>query len=237
MFYFDTDKYDFWPVYNCITKYYPIGIAKSDDNQVFLAYPGQKALATITAEKIHDDVSYKTHWEDFSSNVQKQIQKPVIGTTYGQAPSFSAYVELERSSLDNLTRIKELHFLVSITGPFYTIIGRDRNEIKTWEKTYRSTNFLIVSPENEYADSFTLLCELIEEQFSGFRFVPFNICNLSIEGLNVHYTEKPINQVFNALFNNHLDLNNQILGNKYFKSGDWQREDYNLTTPPAVPEY
>ena len=227
MLLFNSDKFDFWKIYDAIKRFYPIGV-KRDESQMYFSYPGLKELEDIVVANIQDDNHFINRWDNFTKDIEKEICKEIIGTTYGQAPSFSSYVLLDTASLDNLTRTKELHFFVSLVGPFYTIIGQDNNTVKLEEhKNYRSTSYLVVSPENEFADTFELLCDKIENRFEGFRFVPYEICQQTIDGLNVHYSDENLNSVFHALFNNLVDLTVwRKIGNDYFKSEDWIKQDY-----------
>src|SRR5690606_35726798 len=126
-----------------------------------------------------------------TKDIEKEIEKKIIGTTYGQAPSFSSFVLLDSESVGDVTRTKELHFFVSLVGPSYTIVGQDNNTIKTNEnRSYRSTSYIVISPEKEFADLFKLLCDKIETRFEGFRFVPFEICGQTIDGLYVRYSDE-----------------------------------------------
>jgi hypothetical protein len=227
MLLFNSDKFDFWTIYEAIKRFYPIGV-KRDDLKMYLSYPGLKELEDIVGDNIHNDNHFNERWNNFTKDIENEIGKEIIGTTYGQAPSFSSYVLLDKVSLDDFTRTKELHFFVSLVGPFYTIVGQDNNAVQIDEhRSYRSTSYLVVSPEKEFADTFKLLCEKIETRFKGFRFVPFEICQQTIEGLSVCYTDENLNSVFHALFNNHIDLTIwQKLGNDYFKSEDWTKEGY-----------
>lgn len=225
MLYFNSDKFDFWEIYERIKYCYPIGI-KKDESSIYYSYPGLKELEDIIVENIHDAENCKSRWEDFVTELEKELGKEIIGTTYGQAPSFSSYVLLETATLENLTRTKELHFFVSLVGPFYSIIGQDNNTVTIEGKHYRSSNYLIISPENEFTEIFDDLCNKIEKRFQGFRFVPFEICRKTIEGLDVRYVDKPHNSIFNALFNNHIDLNARTIGDSYFKHTDWIKEGY-----------
>jgi hypothetical protein len=86
---------------------------------------------------------------------------------------------------------------------------------------------LVVSPENEFAETFILLCKKIENRFKGFRFVPFGLCKQTIEALDVRYSDENLNGVFHALFNNHVDLTAcRTIGDDYYKSEDWIKEEY-----------
>src|SRR5438034_726729 len=104
-----------------------------------------------------------------SKEIQSEIVKEIIDTTYGRALSFSSFIIIKKTALENLTRAKELHFCVSLVGPYYTIIGADINTVKIEERHYMSTSYLVVSPENEFADTFRLLVDKIENRFQGYR--------------------------------------------------------------------
>lgn len=61
----------------------------------------------------------------------------------------------------------------------------------------------------------------------GFRFIPFELCTQTIDGLEVRYSDQNLNTVFHALFNDHIDLTTRnTIGNEYFKSEDWIKEGY-----------
>ena len=226
MLYFNHKKFDFWKVYDSIKRFYPIGI-KKDESKMYFSYPGLEELSAIVVDNIHNDNHFKERWNLFTKEIEAEINKEVIGTTYGQAPSFSSFVQLDKTCYDDLTRTKELHFFVSLVGPWYTIIGVDVNEVKSEERNYRSTNYLVVSPENEFTEAFGMLCNKIEKRFEGFRFIPFNLCTQTIDGLEVRYTHENRNAVFHALFNDHIDLTTRnIIGNDFYKSEDWIKEDY-----------
>ncbi|AEV99769.1 hypothetical protein A4D02_26220 [Niastella koreensis] len=224
MQYFNPDMFDFGKVFDSIKHFYPIGVKKNESRLDF-SYPGFKELESIIIDNIHSVKHFEDRWSVFIREIEAEFNKETIGTTYGQAPSFSAFVLLEKSTFDNLTRTKEVHFFVSLVGPYYTIIGLDSNTVKIEEKNYRSTNYLVVSPENEFAQIFRLLCDKIETRFEGFRFIPIDLCRQVIDGLNVRYSAENLNTVFHALFNDHIDLAvNSTIGNEYYKSEDWIKE-------------
>lgn len=227
MLYFNSDKFDFWKIYESIKRFYPIGV-KKDESKMYFSYPGLKELEEIIIDNIHNENHFVERWDSFTKDIEKRVGKEVIGTTYGLAPSFSSFVLLDTAAVDNLTRTKELHFFVSLVGPFYTIIGQDNATIRISEyENYRSTSYLVVSPENEFADIFQLLCSKIEDRFRGFRFVPYELCKQTIEGLDVRYSDENLNTVFHALFNNQVDLTTwKTIGNDYFKSEDWIKDGY-----------
>jgi hypothetical protein len=227
MLYFNSDKFDFWKIYDSIKRFYPIGV-KKDESKMYYSYPGLKELEEIIVDNIHNDDHFIERWDSFTKEISIEIGKEVIGTTYGQAPSFSSFVLIDKSSVDNLIRTKELLFCVSLVGPFYTVIGQDNSTVQIDEHTnYRSTSYLVVSPENEFSEVFKLLCDKIEKRFKGFRFVPFELCRQTIEGLDVRYSDENLNTVFHALFNKQIDLSIwRTIGHDYFKSEDWIKEGY-----------
>jgi hypothetical protein len=237
MFDFNPDKFDFWPIYDAIKRFYPIGIQwRGEESHMFLSYPGLKELEAIIVDNIHNETHFTERWRNFTASIQRETDKEVIGTTYAMAPSFSSYVLLEKTSSGNLTRTKELHFFVSLVGPFYTVIGQDASLVQLSDGYYGGTNYLVVSPKNEFADVFTLLCNNIENQFKGFRFVPFEICRQTIIGLSVRYSDEKLDAIFHALFNNILNLNARSrLGDDYYKSADWIKEGWKGSDGGWVP--
>ncbi|MDI3321492.1 hypothetical protein [Pinibacter soli] len=227
MFLFSYDKFDFWPIYQTIIRFYPLGI-KKDETKFFFEYPGYKELRKIITDEIVDKTQFE-HWNNFTNQIAKETGKYVFGTTNILNPCLSSYIELEKNIADNLIRTKELHFYVSLLGPFYTVFGQDKNTVKMEDNdSYHSTNYFAVSPENEFAEGFNIVCEKIEKQFKGFRFVPFHIYQQKVEGLFIHnWNENATSSVFHALFNNSIDFDNvRTLGKEFYKSEDWIKEGY-----------
>lgn len=227
MFHFNTDKFDFWPIYDAIKHFFPIGIRK-DESKVYYSYPGLYELEKLIIDNIHDGKRYTENWVCFIKELENDFNAEIIGTTYGRAPSFSSFLLLDTSMTGNLTRTKELHFFVSLVGQFYTIIGQDISTVTLNEnQIFRSTNYLIISPEYEYADAFRHLIMQIEHRFTGYRFVPYEICKQTIEGLEIRYSNKKLSTVFDALFNDQVDMTvSGTIGNAYFKSDQWIRDGY-----------
>jgi hypothetical protein len=222
---FYSDKYNFWQVYETIKKFYPIGV-QIDDNSAVNSYPGFQKLEAIISDSINDEQYFYNHWESWTNEISREINKLVIGTTYAQQPSFSSFVQLEISFLDTLTRTKELHFFVSLAGSFYSIIGQDINSVVVGGKTFRSTNYLVISPEEDFADAFRLLESKIEKKFAGYRFIPFDICYKEINGLFIGNPPVCPGLVFHALFGDQITLSSRVIGNRYYKYDDWRNTDY-----------
>lgn len=226
MLYFNSDKYHFWKIYEAIKRYYPIGVSR-DTGDFFRSYDGIKELDSIIVDNIHEEKNFNERWNLFEERLESLTKKKITGATFGQAPSFSASLLLESETMNSLSRIKELHFFVSLVGPFYTIVGEDSNTVKVEKRSFRSTNYLIVSPQLEFSDLFIQLSHEIEKQFQGFKFVPFDICTREIDGLKVAYSDENCNTIFHALFNNHIPIKTQnIIGDSYYKADDWIKDGY-----------
>ena len=106
MFYYNLNKYNFNLILDAIKKYYPIGLTES-----YYGYPGLKELASITIDNVHDENNFKKRWQEFEDEIRIKARKPVVGTTFGQRPCFSALIDLGKFTADNLIRFKELQFL------------------------------------------------------------------------------------------------------------------------------
>ena len=223
--FFNSEKFDFWKIYERIIKFYPIGISR--ENPLFYeTYPGRKDFVELLVENIHNHRNFNNRWASFDKEIKKQTYKKVIGTIYGQCPSFNSYIELEKKSKSGFTQLKKVHYFVSLIGDFYTIIGEYRNELTECKNKFRTTNYLVASPENEYAETFNLLSQLIEETFQNYKFVLFDICGQKLLGLDARDALEKYDTIFSALFNSQINFNNRILGNQFYKSEDWIKQGY-----------
>ncbi len=148
--------------------------------------PGH-AILQCKAIRLLEDHNHKNfqNWVRFTEEIALHLQKEINDTTYGQAPSYSSFIRLDTVTTGDVTRKKEIGFFVSLLGPYYTVLGLDRNELRINDQLFSSTNYLVASPENEFETAFDFLCRQIEEQYKRYRFVPFAICNKTIEGLKM----------------------------------------------------
>jgi hypothetical protein len=223
--FFNSEKFDFWKIYERIIKFYPVGILR-DNPQFYETFPGRKEFVELLVENIHNDKKFNKRWVNFDKEIKKLTQKKVIGATYGQCPSFSSYVELEKKTNGKFKHLKEIHYFVSLLGNFYTIIGESKNELTEGKNKFHTTNYLVVSPENEFAEIFSLLSKQIESKFENYKFIPFNICTQKLLGLDVRDAIEKQDTIFSAIFNSQISFNNRIIGNQFFKSEDWIKEGY-----------
>jgi hypothetical protein len=189
-----------------VTHYYPIGIKSSADS--YHTFSGQVALSEIVIDNIHKVKNYKSRWKEFENKLKFALNKKIWGETYATKPSFSASVIIKKSKHHDLIHIKKLHFSVSLLGPYYTIYGIDETAIVD-EKDgrdlyYSAINTVTVSPYKEYESSFISLRELIEKQFTDYKFIPFKLHSKSIEGLFDPYHNDEEMTIYGALFDDFL---------------------------------
>lgn len=231
-FRFNNKTHNFWAIYESIKTYYPIGI---DNNYpgIFFDYWGLKKLEDIIVTNIHNEKNFRQEWKDYWGTAGQEINLPIIGTTYGQAPSFSSYIELKNEKGETCDYHEELHFAVSLIGPFYTIIGQSAT-IVNYQKDetqyrFRTVNRIIVSPDDHTQQYFDFLSGKIESKFKGYKFVPYAIHKQTLEGLRVRYRDEKVNRIYHALFNDcvhfsdHGQNDPSVIGDEFYRAKDWAR--------------
>ncbi len=227
-FSFNSHHYDFWEIYDVIKTYYPIGIEKGIGKGIYFEYPGIKALEKIIVANIHNQDKWKTNWVKFTNEIGLELEKPMIGTTYGQAPSYSSSVILEQNKLKHLVHNKELHFAVSLIGRFYQIYGLDITLIReiNRKKGFTARNVITTSPYKEFKESFEFVEEKIKNKFPDYRIIPFSIGQLVIKGLQVRYLDDTDCSVNQALFNKALSGRSIPIANRgdsYYGIEYWKK--------------
>jgi len=164
----------------------------------------------------------------FEKEIGRDLNKEIIGMTYGQAPSFSSSLILERNQLDNLYHFKELRFTVSLVGNFFQIYGFDSTGImeKDEDKGYRKVNVVTTSPHKEFKESFEFVEKKIKEKYPSYRIVPFALGQKIINGLQVRYLDDEICSINMAIFNQFLseeNISRSIRGNRYYGIESWKK--------------
>lgn len=126
---FHTGMHDFWPIYDAIKKYYPIGL-KRREYSIFFDYPGLKDLGDIVADAIHgeDNEQFKA-WQAFENEIASKFNVIADGTTMGQAPSYSTEFIMEDEQTSELRRVKKMVLVFSLAGKFFAIFGIDETYI------------------------------------------------------------------------------------------------------------
>ncbi|MDN5287744.1 MAG: hypothetical protein JWR38_4018 [Mucilaginibacter sp.] len=222
-----------------IEKYYPIGI--DPDLPEYHQYPGYIKMGELMSENIANADNYQERWVSFTGQLEQQLNKTIIGTTYGFVPGFSADLILEKYEDESLIRIKKIAFAVSLIGPFFSICGIDETFIKEKDdefmRSYYAINVVTISPYKEFEKDFNYLLNKIEEKYKDYQFVPFRTAMSYIKDFK---TPKSIGEdatLYNVLFNyrfNHFT--------PYFSRGDfaygYEQNNFNSVTllpPPQNP--
>ncbi|WP_045688951.1 hypothetical protein [Hymenobacter sp. AT01-02] len=223
---FATSKYDYWPIYEHLKKYYPLGITiQYDDMAELWSYPGYKELGTQIVTAIQDEAQY-AKWTRFTAQIADTVGLPSMSTTYGQHPCYSAILKIDEVAVGNRLLVKELFFAVSVVGPFYTVLGQDQVVTTLVDQPVRSTSYLTLSPQDEYKEAFEATCQAIEQYFTGYRFVPFSIATRRLQGLYYGVNESDHNPIFYGLFNDQVDIHAATVGSRSYKNEDWIRNDW-----------
>ncbi|MCB0372223.1 MAG: hypothetical protein KDD31_04335 [Muricauda sp.] len=213
-FSFNSEEYDFWPLYNSIKKYYTIGIKKNQDMDIYRQYPGILELEKVLLENIGNKKTYQRNWTSFIRRIGSEIGKEVTGTTFGLVPSYSAFLILDLEKEGNRCNYKELHFSVSLLGKYYQIYGLNKTVLSYDDLSipYQIQNLkeLVVSPIDEYKAYFESVEFKITEEFKDYRLVPFVVGQSVINGLEIFHLDKENCSINMALFNDFLGFGEQV---------------------------
>jgi hypothetical protein len=112
-------------------------------------------------------------------------------------PCYSGFVILQKETSNHSQ--KELHFFISLLGPYYCILGKTQTRDKV---------SLTVSPYQDFEISFQLLQRKITEYFPKLRFIPFDIAMKKLPGISLLYpgaSEHLKDTIFSGLFDPAFD--------------------------------
>ena len=217
-FFFNYEEYDFWPLYDSIKKYYPIGIKKNQHFDVYRQYPGIQDLEKLIVERLEGKNPGYDSWKSFLKKLGDKIGKQAHGATFGYTPSYSAYMNLESKTKGNRWILKDLCFSVSHLGEFYQIYGIEKSvlsyvmEYEGEEVPYQIVNLkrIVISPNGEFKYYFEEIEKYISETYIQYRLVPFKIGQTIIDGLQIFHMDNEICSINMALFNDFLGLGEQV---------------------------
>jgi hypothetical protein len=239
-FWFKPGHYDFWPLYQALARYYPMGIRAQEYGQedpLLETYPGYQEMGTLIQENIVNRKQYRERWGSFLKQLKADFQLPVREPdTDLLVPSFSGLLQLKKTQQQDSLYLKELHFSVSLLGPFYTLFGMDKSVLplpnpyafpqaggQTPQTPYEAIHALTVSPFEEYSELFGQLQDKIRERFSGYKFVPYHIHCMYLEGLRLGGPGTEESSLYQLFFNNLLDRRIPSRGDGHWGYADWQR--------------
>jgi hypothetical protein len=221
-------KFDPSPLFETIGSHFPIGLRRrtEQDQMNYLTYPGLKLYSSAISDAIHKTANYESIWESVENELSSLSGKPVVGTTYGQAPCYSAFMKIRQEQFGSLTRYFEIHVFVSVIGPYFTVVGKDWSGISVEDLVIRPTNFFLVSPVGNDSDLFMLALELLKRRFPLYRYVPHCFYSLEVPDFEVPYSDEEENVLFGGLFNQEFRGHGDIVGDSYFGADEWIRSDY-----------
>jgi hypothetical protein len=191
--------FDFWPLYTTIQQYYPLGLTVLEyDDELRHRYPGHERLWSICTNRIDDYPAFRQRWKPFRDHL-KTIFKRTVYQSEALAPSYAGHLVLHKPKAMGLAHCKELHFAISLLGPYYTIYGLDTSSVELPETQYAmghsepntqplmrsAIHALTISPYEEYADLFVRLEMAIQEWFPEHRLVPYTVGCQTLAGLVV----------------------------------------------------
>ncbi len=228
-FSFRSALYDFWSIYETIKKYYPIGVYRGEGKGIYFEYDGIKELEKIVEENTHNQLNFHDRWVNFTKQIGDTIGKEIEGTTYGQAPSFSSFVIIQKNKIENCIHRKELHFAVSLIGNFYQIYGLDTTIILDPKegKAFSAVNVVTTSPFAEFATAFELVEQKIKEKYPNHKIIPFGFGQTIIKGLQVRYLDDEDCSINKALFNHFLSeeyISTSRRGDEYYGKEQWLKQ-------------
>lgn len=176
-------------IYNCINKYYPIGLTRDDEN--YFSYPGIKVWNEIVEKNIFQAENHKKEWKTgFLENLKQKLDfKNVVDTTMGLVPNFSGIIELK----DNLNSRTQLRFYKSLIGNYFTIEVLENIHLKEishpifGKRKIWAIESIITSPVGEYEEIFLKVYESIVEKYKNAKFLPYIFDLYTINDLDVPY--------------------------------------------------
>ncbi|UOQ64611.1 hypothetical protein [Hymenobacter volaticus] len=238
-FRFNSGIHNFWPLYETIKAYYPLGILESESDAITLheTYPGYQQIASIIEDNLFDAKNYQERWGSFNKFLRKKFKRKISGSINTFSPCFSGCLTLEESDTPTYLVAKEIHFVISLLGPYYTLYGVDSstlmlaldhkraNSLGIDQARYPTIHAITVSPHLEYEAAFLQLKHKIVEWFPNYKFVPYAIHQMRLRGLSTNSVNpKGKNQIFCALFKPDLAPNLPTRGDKWYGFAEWPQE-------------
>ena len=234
-FSFNSSVYDLWEIYDGIKTFYPIGIRQGEGVGIFFEYSGIKKLEEIVIENVHNEKNFQNRWTNYIKELEKVLKKEIIGTTYGQAPSFSASIIVEKNVIGKCTHLKEIHFAISFVGNFFSIFGLDSTRILDDNNSYKGyhvANVVTASPFKELEECFSMVENSIRKKYPEHKMVPFAFGQQIMDGLQVRYSDAEVCSIYMALFNDIVQPRNNFRftqghvvdhtrGDIYYGIDDW----------------
>lgn len=229
-------NHDFSAIHETISKYYPIEDPHKYYEKKIGDFKGVNKIEKILHDNFFNTKNYRERWGKFKKFLKQELKMPIHESMVAFYPCYSGILKLKKEKSKNgNTYSKELHFFISLLGPYYTILGIDKSEINLEEifprlkggEELRSRSFaanlaITVSPYLEYKDSFLLLQEKILKYFPSLKFIPYDISIKKAKNIAFLNPDSEAEDfVFSALFRPDNFFNAETRGDTYFGFDEW----------------
>jgi hypothetical protein len=230
-------KHDFSAIEETLIKYFPIANLHDYNKENIKEFKGYQDIGEILNVNFATNKNYREKWGKFKKHLKKELRSPVLESMVYFYPCYSGFITLKKEKNNNLTYSKELHFFISLLGPYYSIFGVDKCEIMLEELTprmngveeiltrpYRANLAITVYPYLEFQESFQDLQNKILDYFPSLKFVPYSINMRKEKGISLLYPssdEKINNTVFSALFRPDFFFNSEPRGDTFYGFNEW----------------
>lgn len=240
------EMHDFSAIEATLKKFHPIENSYQYNSENIEAFRGYKDIQEIIHDNFLTTKSYKERWVLFKKFLEKALKKPVEELMTISYPCYSGSVTLEKETHKNISHTKELHFFISLLGPYYSILGFDKCSIRLkqntlpfeiekahMERVFHEDLAVTVSPYLEFEEPFIQMQKKILEYFPDLKFIPFKINQIKINGSTLLFREDvPLfkHSVFSALFqpenlfhSDFLESAKKIRGDIFFGLDEWAK--------------
>ena len=221
-----------------IKEFYPLGSDR--DSRAYNEHAGiLKINDQINSQMLHYN-SYMKPWKLFLKSLPRGYKSSVQNNSFAHEISFSGKITLDTFKNEKVIIEKSLHFSVSGLAKYFNIHGIDETCILLKEDkdsynrgAYYAINAVTVSPYMEFENPFNYVFKSITEHFPDYKFIPFNICQAFVKGLQTPHSNLQECTVYNALFRDVYDCSciQQLRGDWYFESGK-SNVEVSLMPPP-----
>jgi hypothetical protein len=209
-----------------INEFYPLGLYR--ESPAYNDYPGIRKID----DKIKGQMlNYSKHikgWKTFLKSLPRGFRSKIHDHSFAHEISYNGEMTLKRIRYENVIVEKKLYFSVSGIANYFNIHGIDETSIllKEDERSsdkgfYNAINAVTVSPYMEFEESFKYVYEAVIGHFPDHNFVPFEVCQMLVNGLQTPYSNLKECTVYNALFRDIYDYQSigRFRGDRFYKFG------------------
>lgn len=227
----ESNNIDYSPIYETLKEFYPL------DNNIspneIKDFEGLNKINQLIDNNFINRKNYKEIWGKLKSQLKKVLNEQINEINTLSEPCYTGYIVIQKQTINNITHQKELHFFISLLGPYFTIIGIDkcnltleeemRSQLK-FDRVFSSNLALTVSPYLEFETQFLKLQNSIKNHYPELKFIPYSINNKKLEGISLIHTNSDFqtkDTIFSGLFKPENYFNASIRGNINYGQEDW----------------